>query len=72
MAMIERILERDAEGFFRLILEEKDRRNVCGVPAIYALLRILDAGKSRLIRYDQAVDPSTQSVVTFMGAAFYD
>jgi len=91
--MIERILARDAEGFFRLIQAERDGRNVCGVPAIYALLRLLerlgasrtpvpaaegDPGTavssqvfSRLLRYQQAVEEPTQSVVTFMGAAFY-
>jgi AmmeMemoRadiSam system protein B len=96
--MIEKILARDAEGFFRLIQAERDGRNVCGVPAIYALLRLLEeldgrptAGDGpngqpvgnqpvgnqpvvtpgRLLRYEQAVEQSAQSVVTFMGAAFY-
>jgi hypothetical protein len=86
-AMIERILAGDAEGFHRLIREERDGRNVCGVPAIYTLLRLLEAecsdapgtrGRavprpkaSRLLGYEQAVDRDTQSVVTFMSAAFY-
>jgi len=73
-AMIQRILERDAVGFYRGIREEKDRRNVCGVPAIYCLLRLLEgrAGGSRLLRYEQAVEQETQSVVSFMAAAFYE
>jgi len=80
--MIDRILAGDAEGFFRLIQEERDRRNVCGVPAIYTLLRLLEASAGegaagrtqvgRLLRYEQAVEEATQSVVTFMSAAFYD
>jgi AmmeMemoRadiSam system protein B len=83
-AMIEKILAGDAEGFHFHIREERDRRNVCGVPAIYTLLRLLDEGgqgaggsvenapsRSRLLRYEQAVDRETQSVVTFMSAAFY-
>ena len=70
--MIDRILARDTEGFFRLIQEERDRRNVCGVPAIYTLLRLLgDSAPGRLLDYAQAVEEPTQSVVTFMGAAFY-
>jgi AmmeMemoRadiSam system protein B len=85
--MIDRILARDAEGFFRLIQEERDNRNVCGVPAIYTLLRLLEGSSGastagpgpaaqspapgRLLRYEQAVEEPTQSVVTFMGAAFY-
>jgi AmmeMemoRadiSam system protein B len=72
-AMIRRILERDAAAFYQGIREEKDRRNVCGVPAIYCLLRVLEgrAGSSKLLRYEQAVEEATQSVVSFMAAAFY-
>jgi AmmeMemoRadiSam system protein B len=70
--MIDLILNQDADGFFKHIQNEKDRRNVCGVPAIYTLLRLIDAGSARLLRYDQSVDNATQSVVTFMGAAYYD
>lgn len=71
MNMIQFILKRDAEGFMRFIQEEKDRRNVCGVPAIYTLLKLVDSKEAKLLRYDQAVDQNTSSVVTFMGAAFY-
>ena len=71
MAMIERIIDRDPGGFFRTIHEERDRRNVCGVPAIYTLLTLIGAGRSRLLKYAQAVDQAAHSVVTFMAAAFY-
>jgi AmmeMemoRadiSam system protein B len=70
-AMIGRVLELDADGFFRLIQQEADRRNVCGVPAIYSLLRLLPPASARLLRYGQAPDAETQSVVSFMSAAFY-
>jgi AmmeMemoRadiSam system protein B len=69
--MIARVLEHDAAGFFQGIQQEADRRNVCGVPAIYSMLRLLPAGSARLLRYGQAADRQTQSVVTFMSAAFY-
>jgi len=70
-SMIETILTGEAEAFFRGIQEERDRRNVCGVPAIYTLLRILEADNGKLLRYEQAVDTATQSVVSFMAGAFY-
>jgi len=72
MRMIQRITALDSEGFFRFIQDEKDRRNVCGVPAIYTLLSVIDAKKAQLLAYEQSVDSNTQSVVTFMGAAFYE
>jgi AmmeMemoRadiSam system protein B len=69
--MIETILSGDEEAFFRGIQQEQDRRNVCGVPAIYTLLRIVQAGEGKLLHYEQAVDSATQSVVSFMAGAFY-
>jgi AmmeMemoRadiSam system protein B len=69
--MIERIIDKDADGFFNHIREEQDHRNVCGVPAIYTLLTLVDTSNVRLLRYDQSVDEQTQSVVTFMAAALY-
>jgi AmmeMemoRadiSam system protein B len=71
MEMIEFILDRNEEGFFRFIAAEKDRRNVCGVPALYTLLNLIDARSATLLKYDQSVEDQTQSVVTFMSAAFY-
>jgi len=71
MNMIQYILERDAEKFFSLIKQENDRRNVCGVPAIYSLLKLIEAQSGRLLKYDQSVDSAHQSLVTFMAAAFY-
>ncbi len=70
-AMIETILSLDEEAFFRGIQKEQDRRNVCGVPAIYALLRVVQAQEGKLLRYEQAVDQEAQSVVSFMAGAFY-
>jgi AmmeMemoRadiSam system protein B len=70
-AMIDTILSRDEEAFFRGIQQEQDRRNVCGVPAIYALLRVVQAQEGKLLRYEQAVDQGAQSLVSFMAGAFY-
>jgi hypothetical protein len=70
-AMIDTILSLDGEAFFRGIQEERDRRNVCGVPALYALLRVTRADAGKLLRYEQALDQDSQSVVSFMSGAFY-
>ena len=60
------------EAFFESIRTEKDRRNVCGVPGIYALLKVLGPTRGELLRYEKAVDEAADSVVTFAGAAFYE
>ncbi len=61
----------DGEGFFSLISREKDRRRICGLSAIYTLLKVMEAKEGRLLKYGQAFSPETQSVVTFASLAFY-
>ncbi len=78
-ALIRYILGCDAEGFMRYIRRENDGRNVCGVPAIYTMLKILQslhgkrmtACEGRLLGYGQSVEENVQSVVSFASAAFF-
>ncbi len=65
---VERI---NAEGFFSFIAAERDRRKICGVPAIYTLLKLLNTKEGKLLKYGQAFTPETQSVVSFASLAFY-
>jgi AmmeMemoRadiSam system protein B len=65
------VLEGDAENFMKLINEQQDRTNVCGIPAIYTLLKVIKPAESKLLLYDQAVDYTTNSIVSFAGAGFY-
>jgi hypothetical protein len=61
----------DGEGFFSSISKERDRRRICGFPAIYSMLKVLEAKKGKLLKYSQAYTPETQSVVSFASLAFY-
>ena len=61
----------DGEGFFSSISREGDRRRICGLPSIYSMLKILDADRGKLLKYDQAFTPETHSVVSFASLAFY-
>jgi len=61
----------DGEGFFSSISRERDRRRICGLPAIYTMLKVLKAGEGKLLKYGQAFTPETQSVVSFASMAFY-
>jgi hypothetical protein len=60
----------DAEGFFEFVRRERDRRNICGLPPIYALLRAMDAREGRLLDYRQSVEPDGGSAVTFASMVF--
>ena len=66
LAMVE---AGDSEGFFRSVAEDGDRRHICGLPPIYAALRILGPTRGRLLRYSQWPDPN--GTVTFASLAFY-
>jgi MEMO1 family protein len=66
LAAVER---SDAETFFRGVARDGDRRRICGLPPIYAALRVLPGGWGRLLRYGQWPDP--QGTVTFAAVGLY-
>jgi len=68
-ALLERAQQGDAEGLYRALAAEQDRFNVCGFPAMYALLRAVPITEGRLLNYRQAADPQTQSCVSFASVA---
>jgi AmmeMemoRadiSam system protein B len=59
-----------AEEFYRFILREKDGRNICGLPPIYALMHLIKAQRGELLNYQQWHDPQGKGAVTFAGMAF--
>jgi AmmeMemoRadiSam system protein B len=69
--MLEYAEKMDGEGFFSSISKERDKRKICGLPAIYSMLKTFDAKEGKLLKYGQAFTPETQSVVTFASLGFY-
>jgi AmmeMemoRadiSam system protein B len=67
--MIEQIEKMDGEAFFEEIRRDKNRRRICGVSAIYALLTTIKARHGRLLKYGQWPDP--QGTVTYASVGFY-
>lgn len=61
----------DGEGLFFSISREHDRKRICGLPAIYTMLNVMEAKEGRLLKYGQAFTPEMRSVVTFASMAFY-
>jgi len=61
----------DAEGFYRSVEEEKDKRKICGLSSIYSMLKITDASYGTILDYDNALEEDTGSVVTFASAGYY-
>jgi AmmeMemoRadiSam system protein B len=63
--MLERMSERDEEGFLEHLVKCDDRRRVCGLSAIYTTLALLPPGPpGRLAAYEQPEFPGPGNTVT--------
>ena len=70
-AMLEPAAAGDAKGFYKYIADEGDRRNICGLPPLYAMLTLLDGIKGKMLRYDHWFDQPTRSAVTFASMVWH-
>jgi MEMO1 family protein len=66
------IYRGDATAFFEEIKAEGDRRNICGLPPIYLMLRILEESTGEKAGYDLCpADPQGTSFVTIAGVLLH-
>jgi AmmeMemoRadiSam system protein B len=72
-ASLEPVARGDPEAFFSFIAAEKDRRNICGVSCIYAMLKVVspEVRAGRIVAYGQAPEPAAGSMVSFCSVALY-
>jgi MEMO1 family protein len=67
--LLETVYRGDATAFFEEIKLEGDRRNICGLPPIYLMLRLLGSSTGEPAGYDVCpADPQGISFVTITGA----
>ena len=69
LALIETIKRGDARGFFTDIAKDQDRRRICGLSPMYTQLELLSGHQGRLLKYDVALEPPTESAVSFASLA---
>ncbi len=69
--MLGHVANLEGEEFYRFILQERDRRNICGLPPIYALLHLIESQKGEILDYQQWHDSQGKGAVTFASMAFY-
>lgn len=69
-ALLEVVVGGQADAFFAAVARDGDRRRICGLSPIYALLGALPGGEGRLLRYGQWPDPA--GTVTFASVAFQE
>jgi AmmeMemoRadiSam system protein B len=68
--MLTHVERLDADAFYASIAREKDSRKICGLPPIYAMLRLIDAKEGKLLNYKQSIENEAGSVVTFTSMVF--
>ncbi len=72
LSMLDYAVRGDEDGFYDFIFQEGDKRKICGLPPIYALLRLLhDGAQGSLLNYSQWRDPEGNGAVTFASLAFH-
>ena len=70
--MLSHVERGDRSDLFDHLVCDGDARKVCGFPPIYTMLSCLgDDTTGKLLKYDIAVEPDTQSLVSFCSMAFY-
>ena len=68
-ALIENIKRGDPEGFFAEIVKDRDARRICGLAPMYTQLELLRGRSARLLKYGIAMEPQSESAVSFASLA---
>jgi AmmeMemoRadiSam system protein B len=67
--LIGTIEQGDAAAFFRDLDRDGDRRRICGLSPMYTQLELLRGRRGRLLAYDVALEPPTESAVSYAALA---
>lgn len=71
LEMLKQVEELQPEGFADYIRKESDRRRISGFSPIYSLLRLVQAEKGQVLRYDRGITDQYNSTVTYVSMAFF-
>ena len=69
LALIENIKRGDPDGFFADITKDRDARKICGLSPMYMQLELLRDHPARLLMHDIAMEPQSESAVSFASLA---
>ncbi|MCP9438348.1 MAG: AmmeMemoRadiSam system protein B [Nitrospira sp.] len=71
LEMLKLVEELKADEFANFIVKEEDRRRISGFAPIYSLLRLIQAEKGEVLRYDRGITDQFNSTVTYVSMAFF-
>ena len=58
LAALDYVAAGDAEGFWRTVMADGNRHRLCGLSAIYTVLRVLSPVRGQILDYRQGEDPA--------------
>ena len=71
LEMLKHVEDLKPEDFAAYIQKEKDQRRISGFSPIYCLLRLIDAEKGQVLRYDRGITDQYNSTVTYASMSFF-
>lgn len=71
LEMLKPVEELKPEEFAGFIQRENDQRRISGFSPIYSLLRLIQAEKGLVLRYDRGITDQYNSTVTYASMAFF-
>ena len=71
LEMLKYVEDLKAEEFAGYIQKEKDQRRISGFSPIYCLLRLIEAEKGQVLRYDRGITDQYNSTVTYASMSFF-
>lgn len=71
LEMLKPVEELKPDEFAAYIQKEQDQRRISGFSSIYCLLRLIQAEKGQVLRYDRGITDQYNSTVTYASMAFF-
>lgn len=71
LEMLKPVEELNPASFASFIQKEGDQRRISGFATIYTLLRLIQAEKGTVLRYDRGITDQYNSTVTYASMAFF-
>ena len=71
LEMLKYVEDLKPEEFMGYIQKEKDQRRISGFSPIYCLLRLIQADKGQVLRYDRGITDQYNSTVTYASMSFF-
>ncbi len=71
LEMLKKVEEMKPEEFAQFILDEGDKRHIMGFSTLFLLMKLIDAEKGEVLRYDRGITDQFNSTVTYASIAFF-